>query len=120
MDRLKDFILEAFIVILGVGLYFLLPKVFVLVARYSLGVEGIVFQLAIALVLTGLYYLMGYRKKALVKVFLLIVFVCALIWLYFNYRQLDEIIATQYGQGVATGVFAAIIFLVWIFGKILI
>ncbi len=120
MDRVKEFMLEAFIVLLAVGLYFLLPRVFMLIASYSMGVEGIVFQLAISLVLTGLYYLMGYRKKRLVMVFLLIVFVCAMIWLYFNYRQLDEIIATQYGQGVATGVFAAIILLVWLFGKILI
>ena len=120
MDRLKEWLLEAFIVLIAVVLYFVLPKALTLIARYSMGVEGIVFQLAIALIITGLYYLMGYRKKSLVKVFLLIVFICAMTWLYFNYRQIDVIISSQYGQGVAAGVFAAIVLLVWMFGKILI
>ena len=112
--------MEAVIIVLAVGLYFVMPNIFTLIARYSKGIEGLVFQLIIAILLAGLYYLMGYRKKSLAYVTLLILFVCTMIWLYFNYRDLDVIISQRYGQWAATAVFALIIILVCVISRLLI
>ena len=120
MEKLKDLLLEAFIVVAAVGLYFVMPNIFKLIAKYSRGIEGLVFQLIMAILLGGLYYLMGYRQKSLAYVFLLILFVCIMIWIYFNYRNLDVIISNRYGQGAAMAVFVLIIILVCLISRLLI
>ncbi len=74
----------------------------------------------IVLVLIVVYYLFGYRKIDLLKVSLLIVFIAAKVWLYFNYRDLAILISSRYGQGIATVVFLVILFLVWLISRFLI
>ena len=54
------------------------------------------------------------------KVALLIVFITAMVWLYFNYRNIDSLISSRYGQGAATIVFIVIILLVWVISRFLI
>ena len=120
MEKIKEYLLMGAIIIFAVLLYFLMPELMNFVVSHSKGIEGLVFLGLISLVLTIVYYLFGYRQKDLLKIALLIVFIAAMVWLYFNYRDIDIFVSSRYGQVVATIVFLAIILLIWILSKFLI
>ena len=120
MKKIKEYLLTGGIVLFAVALYVFMPDLLRIVAAGSSGIKGLVFLGAVSLVLTAVYYHFGYRRWELLKVFLLILFIASMIWLYFNYRDVDILISSRYGQGVATLVFLVIIFLVWLLSRILI
>ncbi|MBR5995975.1 MAG: hypothetical protein IK026_05310 [Eubacteriaceae bacterium] len=120
MEKIKEYLLTGSIIIFAVALYMFMPGLLRFIDVGSRGIKGLVFLGAVGLILTGVYYLFGYRGWELLKIFLLILFIAAMIWLYFNYRDVDNLISSRYGQGVATFVFLVIIFLVWLLSRILI
>ena len=120
MEKIKEYLLICGIVIFAVVLYLLMPELMTFMARHSKGTKGLLFLGVISLVLTVVYYLFGYRKMELLKIARLIVFIAAMIWLYFNYRDIDVMISSRYGQISATVVFLAIILLVWLISRFLI
>ena len=113
MEKFKEYLLMGGIVLFAVLLYLFMPELMSYIAAHSKGTNGIVFLGLIS-------FLFGYRKTDLLKIALLIVFIAAMVWLYFNYRDVDNLISSRYGQGTATIVFLAIILLIWLFSKFLI
>ena len=120
MEKFKEYLLMGGIVLFAVLLYLFMPELMSYIAAHSKGTNGIVFLGLISAALTIVYFLFGYRKTDLLKIALLIVFIAAMVWLYFNYRDVDNLISSRYGQGTATIVFLAIILLIWLFSKFLI
>ena len=120
MEKLKEYLWIGGIVFLAVALYVFMPVIIGFFARNCRGVRGLIFLGIISAVLVFVFYLLGYRGGSLIKVALLILFIAAMMWLYCNYRDLDIFISGKYGQGAATLVFLAIIFLIWLFSKFLI
>ena len=51
------------------------------------------------------YYLFGYRKIDLLKAALLIVFIAAMVWLYFDYRDLDILISSVMARALLLSYF---------------
>ena len=119
MEKIKEYLLIGGIVIFAILLYLLMPEIMRFVAAHSKGIEGVIFYGLISLVLIIVFYAFGYRKMDLFKIALLILFIVAMSWLYFNYRGIDIFISSRYGQVVATIVFLVIIFLIWLFSKFL-
>ncbi len=117
MEKIKEYLLIGGIVVFAVLLYVALPGVMAFVTSHSKGTKGAVFLGAVSAVMIFLYFLFGYRKTELLKVALLILFIAAMVWLYFNYRSIDVLISSKYGQGAATVVFLVIIVLVLILSK---
>ena len=120
MEKIVEFLLMAAIVIFAVLLYLFMPDLMSYIIEHSIGIEGLVFLGLICLALIIVFYLFGYRKVELLKIALLIVFIAAMVWLYFNYRDLDNLISSRYGQGVTTVVCLAIILLILVLSKLLI
>ena len=120
MNKLEEYLLIGAIVVFAVLLYLFMPELLSFVAVHSKGPKGLLFLGPIVLVLIVVYYLFGYKKIDLLKVALLIVFIAAMVWLYFNYRDLDILISSRYGQGIATIVFLVILLLIWLISKLLI
>lgn len=120
MNKLEEYLLMGAIVIFAVLLYLFMPELITFVASHSKGINGLYFLGLISLILIIVFYLFDYRKFDLFKVALLIVFICAMIWLYFNYMDIDVLISSHYGQVAATAVFLVIILLIWLFSKFLI
>ena len=120
MEKIKEFLLMAGIVIFAVLLYLFMPGFMNFITEHSKGTKGLVFLGLISLVLIIVFFLFGYRKTDLLKIALLIIFIAAMVWLYFNYRDVDMFISSRYGQGVATIVFFAIILLILVLSIILI
>lgn len=108
------------IIISAVLLYLLMPKLLVFIAAHSKGKKGLVFLGALSAVTIPVYFLFGYRNMELLKIALLILFTAAMIWLYFNYRSIDVLVSSQYGQVIATIVFLLIIVLIGVFSWLLI
>ena len=119
MEKLKEYFLIGGIIIFAVALYVFMPEILGFFIRNCKGSKGLLFLAAVCIVLITIYFLFGYRKSDLLKIALLILFIAAMIWIYFNYRDLDQLISGRYGQGIATLVFLAIIFLVWLFSRFL-
>ena len=119
MEKLKEYILIGGIIIFAVALYVFMPDILGFFFRNCKGTRGVVFLGMISLILVFVYFLFGYRGSDLFKIALLILGLAAMIWLYFNYRDLDQFISGKYGQGIATLVFLAIVLLVWLFSKFL-
>ena len=120
MKKIKEILLMVGIVVFAVLLYFFAPEWLGFFVENSKGIKGVVLLGVISLVLVFIFFLFGYRKFDLLKIALLIVFIAAMVWLYFNYRDVDSLIVSRFGQGVATIVVLAIIVLIWVITKFLI
>lgn len=120
MEKIKEYLLIGGIVFFSVLLYLFMPKLISFIAGHSKGTKGFVFLGLISLALIIVYFLFGYRNTGLLKIALLIVFIAAMVWLYFNYRNIDSLISSHYGQGAATIVFLVIILLIWVISRFLI
>ncbi len=118
MDKLKEYLIIGIIIIFTLGLYLLMPSIFEFIRNNSIGVRGAGFWSVAVGVLLVAYYLMGYRGRSLLYVLLLLVFIAACIWLYFNYRSVDTYITTRYGQVAATVVFLVLAVIIWLFTKL--
>lgn len=103
------------IIILALGLYIMSPKIYLWFVRNGAGVSGLAFYFIISLAVAAAFFLMGYRGKSLLYVFVLILGIAMMFWLYQNYRDLDTLISSRYGQLAATGVFLLIILMIWLF-----
>ena len=112
MEKLKEYLLMGGIVVFAVLLFLLAPELMNFIAMHSKGTDGLVFLGLISLALTFVFFLFGYRKFDLLKSALIIVFLAAMVWLYFNYRDLDVLISSSHGQAAATIVFLVIILLI--------
>ena len=117
MEKFKEFVLIAGIIIGAVLLYVLMPDIFNFVAKYSKGSTGLIFFGAVSVIIALIYFLFGYRGKSLLYVISLVLFIALMIWLYFNYRSIDAAISSRYGQGVATVIFLVIIAIIWLFTR---
>ncbi len=115
MEKLKENLLIGAIIVFAVALYFLMPRVFLFLSHNGKGISGLGLCLIFALVMTAVFLLFGYRGKSLLYIFFLSLGIALMIWLYLNYRDLDEIIGSRYGQIAATGAFVAIVVLIWLF-----
>ena len=120
MEKFKEYLVIGGIVIFTLVLYLIMPNLMSFVADNSKGTRGIIFLSLVSLVLVIIYYFFGYRKMELVKVALLILFIAAMIWLYFNYRTIDIMISSRYGQGVATIVCLILFILIWFISRFMI
>ncbi len=116
-EKLKDSLIIAAIIVFALGLYVMMPKIFVFFAKYGKGVNGLALYLGISLIVAVAYWLMGYRGKSMLYIIGLILGISLMIWLYQNYRDIDTLIGSRYGQLAATGFFFLIIILVWLFTK---
>lgn len=115
MEKIKDYALMAAIVIFAVVLYVFLPYIFYFVKETMQSSKALLFAGVVTLAGTGIFYLWGYRGRELLYIFVLILFLMGMIWLYFNYHNLDVFIGNTYGQLAATAVFLLIILAIWIF-----
>ncbi len=115
MEKIKEYALMAAIIIFAVILYVLLPYIFYWMEETMRSGKALLLGGVVTLLGTGIFYLWGYRGKELLYIFVLIVFVMGMIWLYFNYHNLDVFISNTYGQLAATGIFLLIIFVIWLF-----
>ncbi|MBR0137919.1 MAG: hypothetical protein IJM15_05870 [Erysipelotrichaceae bacterium] len=116
-EKLKDSLIIAAIIIFALGLYVMMPKIFVFFAKYGKGVNGLALYLGISLIVAVAYWVMGYRGKSMLYIIGLILGISLMIWLYQNYRDIDTLISSRYGQLAATCFFFLIIILVWLFTK---
>lgn len=105
----------AAIIIFAVVLYVFLPYIFSFAAETMQSEKALLLGGAVTLIGTGIFYLWGYRGKELLYILVLIAFLMGMIWLYFNYHDLDVFISNTYGQLAATAVFILIILAIWLF-----
>ena len=119
MKKLEEYLLMGAIVVVAVVLYLLMPEMIAFVVSHSKGTRGIFFLSLISLGLLIVFFMFGYRGFDLFKIALLILFIAAMVWLYFNYREIDVLISSRYGQLAATAVFLLIILLIWLLSAIL-
>lgn len=115
MEKLKEYFWMALILILGVVTYFGMPILLRFLAENMHGINALMISAGVTCAGTFLYYLWGYRGRELVYAALIILFLMAMVWLYFNYRELDFFISNTYGQLAATAVFLLIIVAIWLF-----
>ena len=113
MEKVKEWLWTAGIIMFAVVLYFIWPAVISAFADgKSQGTAGIAILAAVCLAVIGIFYYFGCRGRELLTVALLVLFIAAMIWLYFNYRDLDIMISSRYGQGAANLVFLVLIILI--------
>ena len=93
------------IIVFALLLYVMLPKIYLWFVHYGAGVSGLAFYFVISLAVTAAFFLMGYRGKSLLYIFVLALGIVLMFWLYQNYRDLDSYIGSRFGQLAATGVF---------------
>ena len=120
METIQEYLLIGGIIFFSVLLYFMKPKLIVFITSSSKGKKGLMFHGGFSLVFIAVFYLFGYRGTELLYVSFLIVFIVFMIWLWFNYRDMDVLISSRYGQLAATLVFFGIILLIWLVFRFLI
>lgn len=119
MEKLKETLIIGGIIVFAVALYFFMPALFTFFSKNCRGIRGVILLGAISLVVFVIFCLFGYKGSSLIKIALLILFIAAMIWLYFNYRDVDVFISGRYGQGIATLVFLGIVLVIFLLMKFL-
>ncbi len=117
MKKSGEALLIGGIVAGAVVLYFLLPYVYRFVAGHSGGVSGLLLLLGVGLAVFFIFFLMGNRGKDLVRAAVLIAGIALMIWLYFNFPDLDAYVAERFGQGAAWIFFLALALLIFLFTR---